>query len=71
VCVCSETYLTAKLAGWSVASQGRVYHLGVKRGEVANRILSVGDTSRARLLSGEQGAESSCVSSSHSYINQS
>jgi uridine phosphorylase len=34
-------------------AQGRVYHLGVKRGEVANRILSVGDTGRARLLSGE------------------
>jgi uridine phosphorylase len=31
--------------------EGRVYHLGVKRGEVANRILSVGDASRAKMLS--------------------
>jgi uridine phosphorylase len=65
--VCAqESYPTTRLTGWNVTSQGRVYHLGVKRGEVANRILSVGDTSRARLLSGEEGAESSCVSSSHS-----
>jgi len=31
--------------------EGRVYHLGVKHGEVANRILSVGDSSRAQMLS--------------------
>jgi len=31
--------------------EGRVYHLGVKRGEVANRILSVGDAGRAKMLS--------------------
>lgn len=30
---------------------GRVYHLAVKRGEVANRIISVGDPQRAELLS--------------------
>jgi len=30
--------------------EGRVYHLGVKRGEVANRILSVGDPKRADLI---------------------
>lgn len=30
--------------------EGRVYHLGVKRGEVANRILSVGDSGRAKML---------------------
>lgn len=31
--------------------EGRVYHLGVKRGDVANRILSVGDAARAKMLS--------------------
>lgn len=31
--------------------QGRTYHLGTKRGEVANKILSVGSTKRAMLLS--------------------
>lgn len=31
--------------------EGRVYHLGVKHGEVANRILSVGDSARAKMLS--------------------
>jgi len=30
--------------------EGRVYHLGVKRGEVANRILSVGDPRRAQTV---------------------
>jgi len=30
--------------------EGRVYHLGVKRGEVANRIVSVGEGRRAALL---------------------
>jgi len=39
-------------ANFPTDSLGRVYHLGVRRGEVANRILSVGDTGRARLLSG-------------------
>eukprot|EP00240_Pyramimonas_obovata_P005238 CAMPEP_0118933574 /NCGR_PEP_ID=MMETSP1169-20130426/12068_1 /TAXON_ID=36882 /ORGANISM="Pyramimonas obovata, Strain CCMP722" /LENGTH=415 /DNA_ID=CAMNT_0006876357 /DNA_START=95 /DNA_END=1342 /DNA_ORIENTATION=- len=39
-------------ANFPTDSEGRVYHLGVKRGEVANRILSVGDTGRARMLSG-------------------
>eukprot|EP01112_Ceratiomyxa_fruticulosa_P008369 TRINITY_DN216_c0_g1_i1.p1 TRINITY_DN216_c0_g1~~TRINITY_DN216_c0_g1_i1.p1 ORF type:complete len:297 (+),score=60.55 TRINITY_DN216_c0_g1_i1:128-1018(+) len=32
-------------------AEGRVYHLGVKKGEVANRILSVGDATRGALLS--------------------
>lgn len=32
-------------------AEGRVYHLGVKHGEVSNRILSVGDAGRAKLLS--------------------
>jgi len=31
--------------------EGRVYHLGVKRGDVANRILSVGDSARAKMIS--------------------
>lgn len=30
---------------------GRVYHLAAKRGEVANRIISVGSPTRAELLS--------------------
>eukprot|EP01102_Stenamoeba_stenopodia_P010361 TRINITY_DN3112_c0_g1_i1.p1 TRINITY_DN3112_c0_g1~~TRINITY_DN3112_c0_g1_i1.p1 ORF type:complete len:366 (-),score=95.27 TRINITY_DN3112_c0_g1_i1:36-1133(-) len=30
--------------------EGRVYHLKVKRGQVANRILSVGDPNRAEML---------------------
>eukprot|EP01113_Clastostelium_recurvatum_P015331 TRINITY_DN1851_c0_g1_i2.p1 TRINITY_DN1851_c0_g1~~TRINITY_DN1851_c0_g1_i2.p1 ORF type:complete len:298 (+),score=35.84 TRINITY_DN1851_c0_g1_i2:21-914(+) len=32
-------------------AEGRVYHLGVRKGEVANRILSVGDAGRAAMLS--------------------
>ena len=32
-------------------SEGRVYHLGLKAGEVANRILLVGDPNRAKLVS--------------------
>ncbi len=31
-------------------AEGRVYHLGIKRGEVANRILMVGDPDRAKLI---------------------
>lgn len=31
-------------------AEGRVYHLGLKRGEVANRILLVGDPERAKLI---------------------
>lgn len=30
--------------------EGRVYHLGVKQGEVANRVILVGDPDRAKLL---------------------
>jgi len=37
-------------ANFPMDPDGRVYHLGVKCGEVANRILSVGDTARAKLL---------------------
>jgi len=29
---------------------GRVYHLGLKRGEIANRIITVGDPKRARTI---------------------
>jgi len=32
-------------------AEGRVYHLNAKRGEIANRIISVGDPARALLLS--------------------
>lgn len=31
-------------------AEGRVYHLGLKRGEVANRILLVGDPDRAKII---------------------
>ncbi|ELR21379.1 uncharacterized protein ACA1_183130 [Acanthamoeba castellanii str. Neff] len=37
-------------ANFPMDAEGRVYHLGVKAGEVANRILSVGDSGRAALL---------------------
>lgn len=30
--------------------EGRVYHVGIKRGEVANRIITVGDYVRARRI---------------------
>lgn len=39
-------------ANFPMDAEGRVYHLGVKAGEVANRILSVGDSGRAALLAG-------------------
>lgn len=47
--------MTSKIANVSDANfprdpEGRVYHLGVKAGEVANRILSVGDLGRAKML---------------------
>lgn len=38
-------------ANFPMDDQGRTYHLGTKEGEVANRILSVGSTKRAMLLS--------------------
>jgi uridine phosphorylase len=31
-------------------SEGRVYHIGVRYGEVANRILTVGDPARAKAI---------------------
>jgi uridine phosphorylase len=31
-------------------SEGRVYHLGIRHGEVANRILTVGDHARAKAI---------------------
>mmetsp|Transcript_11383 Transcript_11383/g.24464 ORF Transcript_11383/g.24464 Transcript_11383/m.24464 type:complete len:371 (-) Transcript_11383:889-2001(-) len=39
-------------ANFPVDAEGRTYHLGTKKGEVANRVLSVGSTQRALLLSG-------------------
>ncbi|GAX77180.1 hypothetical protein CEUSTIGMA_g4626.t1 [Chlamydomonas eustigma] len=38
-------------ANFPTTPEGRTYHLGTKGGEVANRILSVGATQRAELLS--------------------
>jgi len=37
-------------ANFPMDAEGRTYHLGFKRGEVANRILSVGDLGRASKL---------------------
>ncbi len=38
-------------ANFPVDADGHVYHLGVKRGQLANRIVTVGDPRRAELLS--------------------
>ncbi|KAF9963502.1 hypothetical protein BGZ65_002842 [Modicella reniformis] len=38
-------------ANFPVDAEGRTYHVGVKRGELANRILTVGDPARAIVLS--------------------
>ncbi|CAG8538582.1 3527_t:CDS:2 [Diversispora eburnea] len=37
-------------ANFPKTAEGRVYHVEVKRGEVANRIITVGDPSRAQLF---------------------
>jgi len=38
-------------ANFPRTAEGRVYHLGLARGELADRVLTVGDPSRARTLS--------------------
>ncbi|KAG0302157.1 hypothetical protein BGZ98_007734, partial [Dissophora globulifera] len=38
-------------ANFPMDSEGRTYHVGVKRGELANRVLTVGDPARAIVLS--------------------
>lgn len=38
-------------ANFPMDAAGRVYHLGVRRGEIANRILQVGDPSRLARIS--------------------
>ncbi|KAI1313428.1 hypothetical protein EDD11_002636 [Mortierella claussenii] len=38
-------------ANFPMDAEGRTYHVGVKRGELANRILTVGDPARAIVLS--------------------
>ena len=42
---------TLKNANFPQDAEGRVYHINVKYGEVANRILTVGDHVRARAIS--------------------
>lgn len=37
-------------ANFPVDAEGHVYHLGIRRGEIANRIVSVGDHQRAALI---------------------
>jgi len=44
-------------ANFPMDAEGRVYHLAVKKGEVANRVVSVGETRRARLLASLLDAE--------------
>ena len=38
-------------ANFPLDGEGRTFHLGSRKGEISNRILSVGDASRAQLLS--------------------
>ncbi|KAG0083643.1 hypothetical protein BGZ93_005096 [Podila epicladia] len=38
-------------ANFPMDAEGRTYHVGVKRGELANRVLTVGDPARAMVLS--------------------
>ena len=45
-----ETGLGTADANFPVDGEGRVYHVGVRPGEVANRVVTVGDPKRARLL---------------------
>lgn len=45
-----ETGLGTADANFPVDGEGRVYHVGVRHGEVANRVVTVGDPSRASLL---------------------
>ncbi|KAG0222826.1 hypothetical protein BGW41_005850 [Actinomortierella wolfii] len=37
-------------ANFPMDAEGRTYHVGVKRGELANRVLTVGDPARAMIL---------------------
>ena len=39
-----------KSTNFPTDAEGRVYHLGLKRREVANQVLLVGDPNRARLI---------------------
>eukprot|EP01128_Nolandella_sp_AFSM9_P008101 TRINITY_DN466_c0_g1_i2.p1 TRINITY_DN466_c0_g1~~TRINITY_DN466_c0_g1_i2.p1 ORF type:complete len:376 (+),score=85.30 TRINITY_DN466_c0_g1_i2:96-1130(+) len=41
----------SKDANFPVDGEGRVYHLGLKYGELANRVVLVGDPNRAKLIS--------------------
>ena len=47
-----ETGLGVQNANFPIDPDGRVYHVGVKHGEVANRIVTVGDPHRAEMLAG-------------------
>ena len=40
-----------KNANFPLDAEGRTFHLGCRKGEISNRMLSVGDASRAQLLS--------------------
>jgi len=57
-------------ANFPMDAEGRVYHLSVKRGEVANRVLSVGEVRRAALLANffDDPAKSFSISSSRGFV---
>jgi len=59
-----------KDANFPVDEEGRVYHLGLKYGNLANRILCVGDPQRARLLSTllDDPSGSFCQSSTRGFL---
>ena len=46
----TQTIGDPKGTNFPMDGEGRVYHLGLKRGELANRILLVGDPERAKLI---------------------
>lgn len=51
-CFAEETKSTGDMqdTNFPKDDEGRVYHVGLKQGEIANRILLVGDPNRAKLL---------------------
>ncbi len=56
VALCASCFANTKAIGdpmdanFPKDGEGRVYHLGLKKGEIANRILVVGDPDRAKLI---------------------
>lgn len=46
----SVTVIPTSNTEFPLDAEGRVYHIGAKRGEIANRVLLVGDPNRAELI---------------------